>query len=96
MIDMIERHILPSCKMSNVGPQRKLQGAVVTLRKELHRIHAEKDEMVRGNLARKLRLETMIDLRNICDEAEAQVPAGDWTLGTYKDLLFLDQGEDAY
>ena len=37
-----------------------------------------------------LRLETMIDIREICDTAEETVPADLWTLATYKELLFLD------
>jgi glutamine synthetase len=38
-----------------------------------------------------LRLETMIDIRAVCDAAEEVVPANLWTLATYKELLFLDQ-----
>ena len=94
MMTMIRNHVLPSCRISNVGPQRKLQGALSTLRDAMHRIENENDEVARGHLARKLRLETMIDIRALCDEAEAEVPAEEWTLGTYRELLFLDQGEE--
>lgn len=41
-------------------------------------------------MARVLRLETMIDVRAVCDAAEEVCPAKLWTLATYKDLLFLD------
>merc|ERR1712032_1166740 len=44
----------------------------------------------KATLARVLRLETMVDLRKVCDEAEAIVPEDKWTLATYKELLFLD------
>ena len=44
-----------------------------------------------ADLARTLRLETMIDIREVCDAAEGLCPADLWTLPTYTDLLFLDQ-----
>ena len=36
----------------------------------------------------------MIKAREVCDEAEAMVPAHLWPLATYKELLFLDQHSD--
>ena len=33
----------------------------------------------------------MGEVRLLCDAAEAEVPEELWTLGTYKELLFLDQ-----
>jgi len=94
MIDMINQHIIPSCKEAGVGPLRKLNGCVNTLKAKLHEIHDEADEVARATKARNLRLETMIEIRKTCDETEAIVPANLWTLGTYKELLFLDQGVD--
>jgi glutamine synthetase len=44
-------------------------------------------------MARTLRLETMEEVRKVCDEAEGVVPAEYWTLATYKDLLFLDSSK---
>ena len=41
-------------------------------------------------IARELRLETMEQVRDVCDAIEAVVPASLWTLATYKELLFLD------
>jgi|AntRauMFilla1563_2_1112583.scaffolds.fasta_scaffold419328_1 glutamine synthetase type III len=40
----------------------------------------------------------MRSVRVVCDEMEAIVPQEDWTIGTYKDLLFLDQhmGKSVY
>ena len=54
------------------------------------KIHAEENETKQAQMARSLRLETMIDVRKICDEFEAKVPASLWTLSTYDELLFLD------
>jgi glutamine synthetase len=33
----------------------------------------------------------MISIREVCDAAEAVVPADSWSLATYKELLFIDQ-----
>jgi len=35
----------------------------------------------------------MEKVREVCDAAEAVVPAADWTLATYSELLFLDKSE---
>ena len=53
-------------------------------------IHASSGKP-QADLARTLRLETMIDIREVCDAAEGLCPADLWTLPTYTDLLFLDQ-----
>ena len=53
-------------------------------------VHAAESSLEKARLARVLRLETMIDIREICDAAEEVVPADLWTLATYKELLFLD------
>jgi glutamine synthetase len=54
-------------------------------------MHGAADETAAARAARKLRLETMIDVRKVCDETEAIVPANLWPLATYTELLFLDQ-----
>jgi len=90
LIDMINQHIIPSCKESGVGPLEDLYAGVVTLKNALAEIHHAGDEKAKAELARTLRLETMINIRETCDAAEAVVPADKWTLATYKDLLFLD------
>ena len=46
-----------------------------------------------AELARVLRLETMLSVRETVDAAEGVCPAELWTLATYKELLFLDQHE---
>jgi glutamine synthetase len=91
MVDMINQHIIPAVKTGGVGPLSELQGAVATLKEALHDIHEDHDKVSQAHKCRKLRLETMIDIRKICDDAEAVVPAALWTLATYKELLFLDQ-----
>lgn len=91
MIDMINQHIIPAVKEGNVGPLLELQNAVTLLKEKLSEIHHEGCEKKKGALARSLRLETMIDVRVICDAAEAVCPAHLWTLATYKELLFIDQ-----
>ena len=90
MIDMINQHVIPSVKNSGVGPLDALTAAVTTLKAGVAEIHAAESSMDKAELARVLRLETMIDIRETCDAAEEVVPADNWTLATYKELLFLD------
>jgi len=90
MIDMINQHVIPSVKEAGVGPLDKLTAAVSTLKAAITEIHSVETPMNKAELARVLRLDTMIDIRGICDIAEEVVPAENWTLATYKELLFLD------
>ena len=90
LIDMINQHIIPACKKSGVGPVAELEAALPKLKSALAEIHAAETSQAKAQLARILRLETMIDIREVCDAAEEVVPASDWTLDTYKELLFLD------
>jgi glutamine synthetase len=91
LIDMINHHIIPSCKRGEVGPLAELQACIPVLKAALAEIHAAESPMDKASLARVLRLETMIEMREVCDAAEEVVPADMWTLATYKELLFLDQ-----
>jgi len=89
-IDMINQHIIPSVKKAGHGPLAELEAAVETLKTDLHAIHETESTYESAQKARTLRLETMVDIRAICDTAEETVPADMWTLSTYKELLFLD------
>jgi len=90
LVDMINQHIIPSVKAAGVGPLSDLEAAVGTLKGTIAEIHAASDSYKAAQLSRVLRLETMIDIRAVCDAAEEVVPANLWTLATYKELLFLD------
>ena len=90
LIDMINQNIIPSVKAAGTGPLSELEAAVATLKAAVAEIHAADTSMAKAELARVLRLETMIDIRDVCDSAEEVVPADLWTLATYKELLFLD------
>ena len=90
MVDMINQHVIPSCKAAGLGPIDELQAAVATLKEGVAGIHHAGSSLDAAQAARTLRLETMIDIRAICDAAEEVVPAELWTLATYKELLFLD------
>jgi glutamine synthetase len=90
LIDMINQHIIPSVKSAGVGPLAELEAAVTTLKTGIASMHAAGSAYETASLGRVLRLETMIDIRESCDAAEEVVPAGMWTLATYKELLFLD------
>ena len=94
MVDMIKQHVYPStlkAKALNIdaGPDKVKQGAAKILDK-LHQMEAAQEGQARARVARELRLDTMVEVRAICDEAEAVIPPEMWTLATYKELLFLD------
>jgi glutamine synthetase len=91
LVDMIQQHIIPSVKEANVPGVGDLEKAVSTLKDAVKEIHAAGSSYEQAQLARVLRLETMIDIREVCDKAEELVPADLWTLATYKELMFLDQ-----
>jgi len=91
LIDMINQHIIPSCKEASVGPITELHGCVQILKDEVAKIHAANTSYEKATIARNLRLEIMVDIREHCDAAEAVVPSSMWTLATYSELLFLDQ-----
>lgn len=90
LIDMINQHIIPSVKAAGIGPLSDLEAAVNTIQSAVSEIHAAEGSYEKAKLARVLRLETMITIREVCDAAEGIVPAKLWTLATYKELLFLD------
>lgn len=95
MADMLNQHVIPSVKAAGVGPLSELEAAVGTIKDAMAEIHAADSSYKKAQLARVLRLETMIDIRAVCDAAEEVVPANLWTLATYKELLFLDSHVDA-
>ena len=90
MVDMINKHVIPSVKASGLGPLADLENAVATLNAAIDAIHHAEGQP-QAELARVLRLETMEEIRAHCDAAEAVCPANLWTLPTYVDLMFLDQ-----
>lgn len=93
MIDMINQHVIPSCKAAGY-PIDDLQKSIGEVKGVLGSIHAAETQLDKARIARDLRLDTMIKVREVCDEAEAVIPADLWTLATYKELLFLDSHTD--
>jgi len=89
-IDMINQHIIPSVTAAGLDTDQLLRSSVKKLEEGLKEIHAADDHYEKAQLARTLRLETMDNVRKLCDTAEETVPANLWTLATYKELLFLD------
>ena len=74
MVDMINQHVIPSCKKAELGFVKKLEDSVKTLKKAVGEIHGASDEAEAAALARVLRLDTMIKVREVCDEAEGLCP----------------------
>jgi glutamine synthetase len=57
---------------------------------EVVRKRAPKGIEKAADMARTLRLETMMSVRAIVDEVEGVCPPANWTLATYEELLFMD------
>ena len=92
LLDMIVQQIIPAVKEADFADKLfELEACVASLKAGLTGIHKAEDDKQKAALARQLRLETMIQVRETCDSAEAIVPAHLWSLATYKELLFLDQ-----
>lgn len=89
-VDMLNQHIIPSVKAAGAGPLAELEACVPKLQAAVAEIHAAGSALEQAKLARVLRLETMVEMREYCDAAEEIIPADLWTLATYKELLFLD------
>ena len=90
LIDMINQNIVPSVKAARVGPLGDLEATVGSIQTALAGIHAAETSYEKAQLARVLRLETMMDIQETCDAAKGIVPAELWTLAAYKELLLLD------
>ena len=90
LIDMLYQHIIPSVKKSGGGSLAELEACIPTLKSAIAEIHAAPTPYEKAKLARVLRLETMVEMRDVIDVAETTCPQENWTLATYKELLFLD------
>jgi glutamine synthetase len=94
MVSMMKQHVLPSA--TNAGLEGdEVVAAVEAVEAGLAAMHAEGSSFEKAKLARVLRLETMEAARDVCDALEGEIPAGLWTLATYKELLFLDCNQAA-
>jgi glutamine synthetase len=93
MIDMINQHIMLSCKKAGL-PLAEMEMSVGEIKGVLGSIHQAPDSLEKARIARILRLETMVNVREKCDAVEAICPAEYWSLATYKELLFLDSHTD--
>eukprot|EP00238_Polyblepharides_amylifera_P006290 CAMPEP_0196579046 /NCGR_PEP_ID=MMETSP1081-20130531/16539_1 /TAXON_ID=36882 /ORGANISM="Pyramimonas amylifera, Strain CCMP720" /LENGTH=767 /DNA_ID=CAMNT_0041898483 /DNA_START=79 /DNA_END=2382 /DNA_ORIENTATION=+ len=90
MIDMMNQHVIPSMKAAGFSPTG-LEEGVRALAEGLSKIHSADSDVAKAEIANTVRLETMEEVRKLCDSAEAIIPEELWTIATYKDLLFLDQ-----
>jgi glutamine synthetase len=93
MIDMIVQQIVPAVASAGLDTAA-LTDAAKKVQDKLAAVHHESDDYKKAVIARELRLETMMDAREVCDSAEASCPAHLWPMATYKELLFLDSQQD--
>jgi len=99
MSEMIKTQVLPAVKAAGtVAPAvvSALEAAEGRISAELEKIEKAPSSYEKAKVARVLRLEVMEELRDAADAAEACVPAADWPMATYKELLFLDFEQGTY
>jgi glutamine synthetase len=95
MIDMMQQQVIPAIKEAKMATG-DLEAGVKKLQEGIKGVHAGADCIAKARLARVLRLETMVAVRETCDTAEATCPAHLWPMPNYTQLLFLDQTQDAF
>ena len=78
--------IAPAFSTSKVG----LSSLCACAQEKLEAMEKAGSEKASAAIARELRFETMEKARAACDAAESELPADQWPIATYKDLLFLD------
>lgn len=88
-IDMAKQLILPAAKQASLDTSAYEKG-VKLVETGLAAMHAAGDDVKSAEIARELRLSTMVEARAACDALEAKCPASLWPIATYKELLFMD------
>ena len=88
MVDMINQHVIPSCKKAELGFVKKLEDSVKTLKKAVGEIHGASDEAEAAALARPAPGHHDQGARGVRRGGGLVPPL--WTLASYSELLFLD------
>lgn len=92
LIDMIRMQIIPLMIDLDMKSEN-LAAMADKIAVELEEVHSSDDEKSlheKAKLARKLRLETMVEVRGEVDIIEGKIDPSLWPFASYKDLLFLD------
>lgn len=92
MIDMIKQHVIPSCKKAGVD-HSACTAAISELEATIKAVNSA-STADGATMCRELRLETMRKIRMGVDELEGQISPEMWTLGTYKELMFIDENSE--
>mmetsp|Transcript_114441 Transcript_114441/g.348174 ORF Transcript_114441/g.348174 Transcript_114441/m.348174 type:complete len:122 (-) Transcript_114441:23-388(-) len=87
---MLRQHVIPSAKNAGLCNTEELSQAAQGLEQFLQQVQAAATPQEAARLAHSLRLEQMMEARELCDAAEALVPPSLWTLAPYRELLFMD------
>ena len=92
MIEMIQRKCVPACKAASLEKSvaSGLEKGAAELEKALQAMAAASTPYDTAKVARTARLETMVNVRKLCDAAEKLVPPSLWPIASYQSLLFLD------
>jgi glutamine synthetase len=89
MQSMMLESVIPDAKKASLDPAGLVAG-VQTLKDGLAKVHAKKTTAEKAAECRVLRMDTMLEVRAVCDDIETNVPAEMWSMASYKEMLFLD------
>jgi glutamine synthetase len=89
MQSMMLENVIPDAKKASLDTV-ELAAGVQTLKDGLAKVHAKKTTAAKAAECRVLRMDTMIDVRTVCDDIESLVPEAMWSMASYKEMLFLD------
>eukprot|EP00928_Gymnodinium_smaydae_P061286 TRINITY_DN45401_c0_g1_i1.p1 TRINITY_DN45401_c0_g1~~TRINITY_DN45401_c0_g1_i1.p1 ORF type:complete len:893 (+),score=180.53 TRINITY_DN45401_c0_g1_i1:134-2812(+) len=91
LLDMCRGLILPVARRAGLAIEAdRLTECLQRLELGLDGLADAQEFYAQARLARELRLDNMVRARRMCDDLETKLPAADWPLATYKDLLLND------
>ena len=98
LVSMIQTMILPAARAAGTSDAtecaKRIEAAVGELKKAMKEIDEEEvGTLASANLCTGMRLGVMVKIRTLVDELEALVPAKEWPLATYDELLFDDMAD---
>jgi len=94
MVSMLKTKIIPAVKAAGLSTAA-LEGGVAKVSEVLKNIEAAPTPYAKAKISRAARMETLEEVRAVCDATEEEMPADKWPIATYHELLFLDFTEKA-
>ena len=97
LVDMLNQQIIPALSAVTHKSRRlnevlhRLEKGLESMQSNLEAIQSEQDLVAKAAMCERLRREVMLEVGEVCKEAESLCPLSLWPIATFKELLFLDQ-----